>query len=148
VEVPLSSGMVAIVDEEDYERVTQFKWSYHSLGYAFRGYGSRENYKYQYLHRFILRDPSGIVDHINNDRLDCRKSNLRVTDKSGNAHNPRHKPLGVYWDKKRRNWVARIKVRGRPHYLGRFTKKSDALLARKQAEVRFNLSLEKTCDSL
>jgi hypothetical protein len=146
-EIPLSKGMVALVDDDDYERVSQFNWYCNGVGYAYRTAGPRKNRKGIYLHRFIMGEPNGIIDHINHDKLDCRKANLRVTDKSGNGHNRVRRPLGIYWDKRKKLWMARIKVRGIVYELGRFEDRDAALRARRSGEARFNLYSARTCDS-
>lgn len=87
----LSQGKVALIDAEDYERVSQFKWSamrverrgrvlgyyaYRTVWQGTQGKGATQ--KRIMLHRFILSAPDGIeVDHKNRMPLDCRKSNLR-----------------------------------------------------------------------
>jgi len=140
--IELSSGKRAIVDDEDFERVSQYKWSFHKIGYAFRNCGPKAVRKAQYLHRFLLDEPAGIVDHINGDGLDNRRANLRVVDKSGNGLN-RHKldrrntsgATGVSWSKEKRLWYARIKVRGHVRALGYFRDKEAAIAARRAAEA-------------
>lgn len=102
----LTKEMFALVDEEDYERVVQFKWyaSLESRGtkyYAIRRktIGSRV-YKIR-MHRFVLDLPPGlldeedrVVDHLNHDSLDNRKCNLEIITQ---AENMRRSPG---WKKK------------------------------------------------
>lgn len=97
VKIPLSQGKFALIDQEDFERVGQYKWS--ALCPApnrvkKRWYGVRNEYengkavRHFYLHRFIMNAPKGVeVDHKNGDGLDCRKSNLRLATRSQNAAN-------------------------------------------------------------
>lgn len=89
-QIPLTQGKFALVDDEDFDRVNQFKWtaSLESRGkkwYAIRQItqGGRP-YKIR-MHRFILGLPIGlldpshrVVDHLNHDSLDNRKSNLEI----------------------------------------------------------------------
>jgi hypothetical protein len=90
-EIPLSQGKVAIVDDEDYERVSQFKWcamnTYGDKWYAARGIGKKAGQKNKtiYLHRFILDVP--LVDHIDGDSLNCRRANLREVTPKQNSWN-------------------------------------------------------------
>lgn len=118
-EIALSSGKVAVIDDEDFERVSQFKWSYHALGYAFRGIGPRNARRFQYLHRFVLgaETPGGqrvVIDHINGDKLDNRKENLRLASRALNSinsarpygHNKSSGIRGVHWSEGHQRWVA------------------------------------------
>lgn len=74
---------VLIVDDEDSD-IVGLKWRYHFEGYAFRDVGKWPNRKSEYAHRVVAERmfgeiPSGsVVDHINHNRLDNRRSNLRV----------------------------------------------------------------------
>src|SRR4030066_2184242 len=87
-EIKLTRGKVAIVDDEDYEWINQWKWHCNGQGYAERHCdipGKRTMIK---MHRLILNTPNGMeTDHINHNRLDNRKSNLRVRTRSQNAIN-------------------------------------------------------------
>lgn len=123
-EIPLTRGKVAIVDDEDYERVTSFRWSATKNAVSDTWYAKRnksENCSYALLHRFILNAPLGCeIDHINLDGLDCRKSNLRFATRQQNAANvPVRKQAnkvsrfkGVGWNKNG-YWAASVKVNGK-----------------------------------
>lgn len=76
------------IDSEDYRRVRMFKW-YMSLGYAESKAFSDTKYPLRAkLHRLIMSFPNGnLIDHINGDKLDNRKSNLRLCNKSSNGMN-------------------------------------------------------------
>jgi len=84
IELGIRGGVVKI-DEEDFWRVTDFNWYVHPQGYAARQerraeMGRRSKRRTVYLHRFVLgatRRERRVVDHVNRDRLDCRKANLR-----------------------------------------------------------------------
>lgn len=96
-EIKLSQGKVAIVDEVDHERVSQFKWS--ATNCPNSRYPEREKWYAirrekmpngrwvgVYLHRFLLPPPAGmVVDHRDGDGLNCRRDNLRITTKHFNA---------------------------------------------------------------
>jgi hypothetical protein len=87
--IPLTQGQVALVDDEDYERVSALKWcawwcASTETFYAKRAAGL--------LHNFILPAPAGMeVDHRNHDTLDNRRANLRLATRSQNSANARRK---------------------------------------------------------
>lgn len=91
IEIELTQGIKSLIDKEDYDRVNEFRWQAafdkrRRNWVAKRTIYTKQNdkviYKWIYLHRFVLgldELPKGMcVDHINGDRLDNRKSNLRV----------------------------------------------------------------------
>jgi len=99
----------SIVDEEDYEKIMTFKW-YLSCGYA-NGSNGR-------MHRFIMdakkEDP--IIDHINGNKLDNRKENLRFVSSSQNSQNKKKKRntsseyIGVCFNKQNKKWECQISI--------------------------------------
>lgn len=124
----------ALIDLEDLERVIEYKWT--DMGHYFKSQKLGT-----YLHRFILKyDGKQDVDHINGDKLDCRKSNLRVVSHSLNASNQklssRNKSgvIGVSYDSTRKKWKSEIKVNKERFNLGRFENIEDAITARLKAE--------------
>lgn len=122
------AGKYAIVDKEGYIKAMRATKSWALFGKYARGM-DRSTKKMVMLHRLIMDNPSGIVDHINGNPLDCRRSNLRVVTASINALNrsakrPGH--LGIQWDKRRNTWSAYITKRGKYVNLGRFSDKDDA----------------------
>lgn len=133
--IPLTKGKVALVDDEDYERVAQYKWHVKNNGYAMRtAYTEPRRRVAQYLHRFLLDAPHDMqVDHINHDRLDCRRENLRLVVPRQNSWNLRFESRkssrfhGVHWNGK--VWIAQITINGRAKHLGRFHDEIEAALA-------------------
>lgn len=140
--IPLTQGKEALVDDEDYERLSQYKWCYTALGYARRQDYSTGRQITVLLHRQVMGlehgDPRQ-VDHINRDRLDNRKANLRLASQRVNTHNrpgwtgrtSRYK--GVCWNGTK--WQAGIKVNGKSYHLGMFDSEWEAAEAYNAAAV-------------
>ena len=76
-----------------------------------------------------------VVDHINHNRLDNRKQNLRLCTQGENLRNKKVK--GVTFDKRRNKWYARIMINRKNLHLGSFDTKEEAIEARKQAEIEY-----------
>ncbi len=94
IQIPLTKNQHAIIDDEDYEKVNQFKW-YARYDKNVKSYYANvkinkksSKVKFLIMHRYIMDCPKGkIVDHINHDTLDNRKSNLRICTYSQNQMN-------------------------------------------------------------
>lgn len=136
VEIPLTRGMVALVDDEDAERVGAVKWYANPDGEppSCRWYAIRDRWEggrrvRERLHRIILDAPAGaLVDHVNGDGLDNRRANLRLCSGSQNGANKRCSVgrsgfRGVY--PARARWYASIQHRS----LGTFADPVDAARA-------------------
>ena len=77
--ISLTQGKFAIVDDADYEWLNQWKWGISSTGYAKRGIRKGKKTITIFLHRLLAKTPKGkFTDHINRNRLDNRRENLRV----------------------------------------------------------------------
>lgn len=136
-EIPLTKGKIAIVDAEDFEWLNKYSWYYEDNGYACRRktFGHYDSAKV-YMHREILGyvPPVKVADHINGNRLDNRRDNLRKVTQSKNAINspPRKgtsKYKGVHWNKGYGRWVAKIEKEGAYYYLGQFDCEINAAIA-------------------
>lgn len=144
----LSRGKTAIVDEEDFERVSLYKWYLGKNGYAIntkyiKGSG-RKNQKnrYIYLHRLIMNAPKGsIIDHINRNPLDNRKVNLRLGSQrinmlnAGMLKNNTSGFKGVSWHKTAKKWEAYTHYHNKKIGLGLFKNKRDAIEIREQTII-------------
>lgn len=132
--IPLTKGKFAIVDADDYEWLAKYKWYTYSDHYTF--YICRWNScKKISMHRQIMNPPEGLlVDHIDGNGLNNRKSNLRLCTRTQNARNRRPKRngsskfKGVYWHIVYRKWAALIRCNGKQTYLGRFDNEIEAAL--------------------
>lgn len=148
--IQLTRGKVAIVDDADFERLSQYKWRYASVGYAacyIEGSVS------EYMHRLITSPPHKMeVDHINQDKLDNRRENLRVVT---SGHNKLNRSMasntsgatGVYYYKnegRQKRWWAYLRLDGRRKSLGYFHTLEEASEARKTAEKDIWLKLKTT----
>lgn len=122
--IPLTKGKKAIIDEQDFEKVNQYKWHLTSSPSSKTFYAKTSTWNKDKkcntdikLHRFILdlSDSKLLVDHINHNGLDNRKCNLRVSTTSQNTQNSRQPNKygykGIYLNGK--SWVARIKIDGK-----------------------------------
>lgn len=140
--IKLTQGKYAIVDNDDFDKLNQWKWWVDYRGYAVRDVGGRKNKKRILMHRLINNTPKGLsTDHINRNKLDNRRKNLRTVNQSQNLFNtglPKNNTSGykgIQWYKNR--WVARIKVGYKSIYLGRYIKLQHAIKARKEAELKY-----------
>jgi hypothetical protein len=125
-EIVLTQGKVAIIDDEDFGRLSDNKWhaaKNRNIWYARTSISGR----IVPMHRLILNYSGEYpIDHINGDGLDNRKSNIRICSHSENQRNRhvfRNKSSsyrGVYLQKKCGNWIAMITVMGTRKYLGSF----------------------------
>jgi hypothetical protein len=123
--IPLTRGYTALVDDSDYDPVHHSKWLYIGSGYAGRFVTIGGQKKLLYLHRFLLdAQPDQRIDHINGDRLDNRRANLRLVTLFQNQQNrkcPTHtasNKKGVNWHRKKGKWHVRISVEGTRIHLG------------------------------
>jgi len=145
IHIPLSRNKVAIVDDKDYELLSKHKWSVSSAGYAKRSIKKGKDQKTIYLHRFIMNVPQDMeIDHINGDRLDNRKWNLRICTahenrmNTGNVReNKTSKYKGVCWDKIRKKWFSQITVRNKCIKLGRYNDEIDAAMVYDKMAIRY-----------
>ncbi len=96
-----------------------------------------------YMHRRIMQPPAGlVVDHINGDGLDCRRSNMRICTRAQNNCNQRRRSKntsgcpGVAWVAGRSCWVVQIRTHGRTLHVGRYDSLDEAKAARYAAEIK------------
>ncbi|MDE2434711.1 MAG: HNH endonuclease [Sphingomonadales bacterium] len=135
-QIELSAGRgIVLVSDCDFEALSAFRWHLHSAGYAYRAQkksGKQTNFL---MHRQIMQpEKSMLVDHINGNRLDNRRENLRLATHAQNACNNAaivgtSARRGVSWHTSRGKWRATIKVDGRARHVGYFATEDDAAAA-------------------
>lgn len=126
----------SIIDLGYVDKLKQYKWSLRGDGYCVNKIGL--------LHRVIMDCPEDmLIDHISRDKLDNRKSNLRICTKQQNNINKgiisknTSGTTGVIWDKSRNKWRSQIKLNGKNRILGRFNNIEDAIKSRLEAEKEY-----------
>jgi|6_EtaG_2_1085325.scaffolds.fasta_scaffold08028_3 hypothetical protein len=148
--IKLSQGKYALVDDEDFEYLNNYKWSALKDNKTYYAVSSliidpvTKKKKAIKMHRVIMKTPKGMdTDHINGDGLDNRRENLRVCT---HAENSRNRGInknntsgykGVYWKKDRKKWAAQIRNNGKVVGLGGFDRKEQAYAAYCQAAKEF-----------
>lgn len=141
IELNGSAGLTTTIDEEDWEKIKDYKWysklipryrgKYHAMAGATNEYGRPTTVS---LHRIIMDAPKGKqVDHINGDSLDNRKENLRICTPSQNRANQRapsrnkHGYMGVA--KIGPSYYGRVTCRGKTHNMGPYETAKEAARA-------------------
>jgi hypothetical protein len=125
-----------LVDEDNWHELSQISWHIKD-GYII-------NRKVGRMHRYIMKAKDGeIVDHINNNRYNNRRCNLRIASAGLNNHNriksknASSKYFGVYFNKKDKNWKSEISYDGKRHYIGTFKEEIDAAKAYNKKAIEF-----------
>lgn len=129
--ITLTQGKVAVIDLADLPSIGSFHWSYCACGYAARNVQGKR----VYLHRSIIPVPEGMeIDHVDGDKLNNRRSNIRICTPSQNGANRGKLSTNTSGfkgvirgrSKLRENWCARIWAQGRQIYIGTFETPEDA----------------------
>lgn len=130
---------IALIDLNDIPKCANYKWHIQNNGYV----SATVEGKRQLLHRFILDAPQHtIVDHINHNTLDNRRTNLRFVTCSQNNMNRKLQSYnssgvsGVSIDKRDGKYDAYITCDGKRRYLGHFPTLDEASMARRDAEIK------------
>lgn len=139
VEIELTQGKRARIDESQLHRVMVLRWiavRIRGKWYAAHRRKMGERWETVYLHRFVLNAPPGVlVDHINGDTLDCRESNLRKATAFENQCNRgaqrqnRSGYKGVIFHPTTGKFQARIQAHGKKTHIGYFASAEEAARA-------------------
>lgn len=116
-----------IIDDEDLTKIQGYRWT-SVRGYAAAFQSSRP--RTVYLHRIIMdAKPGQVIDHINRDPKDNRKSNLRFVTQQENCLNSsiNNNPPYIHWHKLNKRWRITRPVNGKPKYIASFKTKQEAL---------------------
>jgi len=140
----LTQGKVALVNDEDFERLNRFKWyakKRWNVFYAARNSPTINGKRYtiRMHHEIIGKSPKGFeVDHENGNGLNNQRYNLRFITHRQNGQNLKNTKKssqfpGIYWQKQYQKWSVQIQVNGKKKWLGRFTDEREAFKVYKQA---------------
>lgn len=142
-EIPLTRGYVALVDDEDYERVSRLKWHVKQQGNndtVYAAHTDPKTYKTIRLHRFVLdAQDHEVIDHRSGDGLDCTRSNLRRCTSAQNQQNRRKSKnstasvMGI--SRSGNRWKAEIRANHKRIYLGSFDTQEAAGEAYRKASI-------------
>ena len=136
--IPLSRGLFALVDDEDYDELIKYSWCAmcprKNMFYAARSIhvqGTCNVTLHPTMHRILMNPPKGKeIDHINGNGLDNRRENLRIVTRRQNSQN-RHdartsKYPGVSWETRVKKWAVRLRWNGKNQFLGHYKNEIEA----------------------
>lgn len=133
--IHLYNDKFAKISPEDIDKVKPYKWGYsYSNGVVTQKQSKYKN-KHIKLHRMILNPSKNkIIDHINGDKLDNRRENLRIVEHSDNIVNQKSRPMRNITKVNHANgYYVRIRYKNKKYYIGYFLSLKDAMSARDKA---------------
>ena len=134
IEISLTQGQIALIDDEDYERVSAYKWCASWYPHICSWYACRSHIGGQepYLHRLIMDAKPDEQIGFFGSTLDCQKENLIVY---GGANGLQVTPnntsgyKGVTWNKEAKKWRAQVWLNGKSIHLGTYATAEEAYAA-------------------
>lgn len=135
IKIPLGRGLFALIDAEDYPKVKDYSWhiACQKKPYPARSIKKNGSNALEFMHRVILNPPDGMfVDHIDGDRLDNRKCNLRICTDTQNRWNKKMNVGSSTFKGVHKNggrWRATISANGIKYQLGSFGTEIEAAIA-------------------
>lgn len=147
------SRVAALIDTEDLHKVSSSRYSWCvtedviTKAFYVRIYTPKGRNVKTSLHRLVMDAPIGlVVDHINHDTLDNRKSNLRVVTSDQNNQNRKGASksgstgvLNVHWDKNKKKYQVRVMVNKKKHFFGLYDTVDQAAKVAKEARKELGL---------
>ena len=150
-EIQLTQGKVALVDDEDYEYLNQWKWCLRGTGlgkfYAIRGFSKskKSNKGSISLHRQLMKPEKGyVIDHLDGNTLNNQKHNLRICTQSQNCSNQKISKSntsgykGVIYSQPSNKYYARITFNKKFLHLGSYIDPKDAARAYNEAAIKYH----------
>jgi hypothetical protein len=148
--IKLTQDKFALVDDQDYEFLIQWKWcasKHRGMFYAVRCVQSKLKQTAIKMHQIIAIRmgllASDTLDHIDQNGLNNQRLNLRLATVSQNGINrPKQRNntsgyKGVHWRKDSHKWQAKIQINGKDIHLGYFTSKKEAAKAYNKAALKY-----------
>lgn len=146
VSTPRYPNVFAIVDDEDFIYLNEWNWNINSRGYAVRKFRNNERRVQRYMHRDILKpSTSQDVDHINGEKLDNRRENIRACSHTENMRNSKKPKSGltsmfkgvIAYKGGKNKFRAVIRANGKAKHLGLFENECDAARAYNMAASKY-----------
>jgi len=130
--INLGNGLFALIDDDDFDKVSKYNWHLIQNNYA----GTSTNKGTLAMHVLIMNPPKGfVIDHKDGDRLDNRKSNLRIVTQAENSRNKlkfmkaSSEFKGIHFNNSKQKWIASITYNGNKILLGWFKDEEKAARA-------------------
>ena len=148
-EIQLTQGKVAIVDDEDFDYLNQWKWfanNHNGKFYVGRSITVSKNKKIRiYMHRFIMKpEKVMVIDHLDSNPLNNQKNNLRICTHAENMRNSKINTnnksgyKGVSFQENRNNYRASIKFNNKTINIGNYIDPIDAARAYNEAALKYH----------
>jgi hypothetical protein len=143
--IQITKGKSTTVDDDMFEEFSKYKWQ-NTKGYATRAVKNGERKITWRMHWSVIGKPNKgfVVDHINGNKLDNRRENLRIVNTTQNnlnrstlSKNNKSGLLGVSYKKSHKSWVAQLQMNGKSILQKHFKNKEDAQKCYLQAKQKY-----------